>query len=262
MIYLTGDTHGDMSRFKYIDYQYSDIIIILGDFGGIFYNDSKQFSEARKEWEDDIFGTLGDMRCTFLFIDGNHDNIDRLEELPTKYKFGSQVGVVSDNVFYLKRGHIYTIEDKKFLCMGGALSQDKHRRTEGVDYWRNENPTFKDWNKLEMALLDNQYKVDYVLTHTPPEFIVKQILDYQIKTDPHTPQYIIDSGQMDILYKLNDPTSKTLSKVYDMIDFKLWFFGHMHVNCIMKDYPKFIGLYEKIVPLESSDEYNKLLPHI
>lgn len=213
MIYLTGDCHGDMSRFKYIDYQYNDIVIILGDFGGIFYNESKQFSEARKEWEDEIFGTLADQRCTFLFVEGNHDNIDRLENLPVKYKFGNQVGVASDNCFWLKRGHIYTIEDKKFMCMGGALSQDKNRRTEGVDWWRNENPTFKDWNKLEMELLNNQYKVDYVLTHTPPEFITKLILEYQIKTSTHTPQYIIDSGQVDDLIKLNDPTARTLNKV-------------------------------------------------
>lgn len=260
MIYLTGDCHGDMSKFKYIDYQYNDIVIILGDFGGIFYNDSMQFSEARKEWEDDIFGTLGDMRCTFLFIDGNHDNIDRLENLPIKYKFGNQVGEVSDNVFYLKRGHIYTIEDKKFMCMGGALSQDRHCRTEGVDYWRNENPIFKDWNKLEFELKNTQYKVDYVLTHTPPEFITEKCLKYQYLSEPSTPSYMLEDDY--IKGKLNDPTSRTLNKVYDMIKFKIWFFGHMHLNITFKDYPKFVGLYEKIVPLKDDvDEYHKLLPN-
>ena len=260
MIYLTGDCHGDMSRFKFTDYQFNDIVIILGDFGGIFYNESKQFNEARKEWEDDIFGTLGDQRCTFLFIDGNHDNIDRLENLPTQYKFGNQVGVASDNVYWLKRGHVYTIEDKKFLCMGGALSQDKHRRTEGVDWWRNENPTFKDWNKLELELLNNDYKVDYVLTHTPPEFIVTRILKWQAESDPNTPRWMIEEGTM--FNKSNDPTSKTLSKVYDMTKFDIWFFGHMHANVTFKDYPKFVGLYEKIVPLVNIDEYHKLLPNL
>lgn len=47
-----------------------------------------------------------------------------------------------------------------------------------------------------------------------------------------------------------------------MINFKLWFFGHMHENITFKDHPKFVGLYEKIVPLTDQDEYHKLLPSI
>jgi hypothetical protein len=62
--------------------------------------------------------------------------------------------------------------------------------------------------------------------------------------------------------KLNDPTARTLNKVYDMIKFKIWFFGHMHLNITFKDYPKFVGLYEKIVPLKDDvDEYHKLLSY-
>ena len=260
MIYLTGDTHGEMSRFKFLDYSYGDIVIILGDFGGIFFNESRQFKEVRTQYEKGVFDTLNDFKCTFLFIDGNHDNIDRLENFPIKYKFGNQVGEVSDNVFYLKRGHIYTIEDKKFMCMGGALSQDRNHRTEGVDYWRDENPTFKDWNKLEMELVNNQYKVDYVLTHTPPEFITEKCLKYQYLSEPSTPSYMLEDDY--IKGKLNDPTARTLNKVYDMIKFKIWFFGHMHLNITFKDYPKFVGLYEKIVPLVNQDEYHKLLSNI
>lgn len=42
--------------------------------------------------------------------------------------YGAKVLKVSDNVFYLKRGEIYTIEDKLFLVLGGALSDDKKYR--------------------------------------------------------------------------------------------------------------------------------------
>ena len=56
---------------------------------------------------------------------GNHDNYDIIEKLPEIEMFGAKVLKVSDNVFYLKRGEVYHIEEKQFLVLGGAMSDDK-----------------------------------------------------------------------------------------------------------------------------------------
>ena len=70
--------------------------------------------------------------ATLLFIDGDHENFDMLDELPRERKFGGSVGVGGENIFWLRRGEIYEIAGRRFLCFDGALGVDKAHRIPGL----------------------------------------------------------------------------------------------------------------------------------
>jgi hypothetical protein len=133
-----------------------------------------------------------------------------------------------EGVYHLKRGNIYTIEDKTFFTMGGALSIDKHLRIENVTWWKEEEISYNDIENGLDNLEKVNYEVDYVLTHTAPQFLIESIYKYT----PH-----------------KDPTSKTLNLFYDRIKFKHnWMFGHLHIDTSYMD-NRFISLYERVVKI-------------
>ena len=80
MIYITGDTHGEQSRFY--DRRLlpdgvlteNDYLIVCGDFGYVFRNDTTE-----RLFLDD----LQQLPYTVLFVDGNHENFNALYEFPT-----------------------------------------------------------------------------------------------------------------------------------------------------------------------------------
>ena len=75
MIWATGDCHGNFERFKpeYFPEQAEmtkeDIVIICGDFGGVWFGDSR---------DDDDLDWLERLPFTLAFVDGNHENYDAI----------------------------------------------------------------------------------------------------------------------------------------------------------------------------------------
>ena len=71
MIYITGDCHGDWKRFSMDSFPEQqgmtrdDFVIVCGDFG--LWNNDK----TEKWW-------LAEKNFTGRFVDGNHENFDRL----------------------------------------------------------------------------------------------------------------------------------------------------------------------------------------
>lgn len=219
MIYLTGDTHGDTHRFTHIKYSKDDYIIILGDFGMIWGSNESELNCLAKK------------NGNFLFIDGNHENFNRIEKLPTKEMFGADVGYVRDNVFHLRRGRVYDIEGKSFLAFGGARSIDKDMRTENVDWWPQELPTREDFNTAINNLARRDFAVDYILSHTLPEEQANTHLALQGETKR----------------RFLDTTEKMLSKIVAKTNFTKLYCGHWHVNKTIDK--KFSILYRDIVKL-------------
>lgn len=141
MIYITGDTHNteDMSNLSSKNMklccmeqgiEFHDIIhaIVLGDFG-LPWSSNCEIDEAGIHPADHtdryLLKWYNQKPFKILAVQGNHDNYDVIAKLPEVKMFGSKVLKVSDNIFYLKRGEIYCIEDKRFLVLGGAFSDDK-----------------------------------------------------------------------------------------------------------------------------------------
>ena len=79
-VWITGDIHGDPTRFSTESFYEQkemtkdDYCIVLGDFGLIW--DHRGESKNEKWWLD----WLESKPFTTLFIDGNHENHDRLDE--------------------------------------------------------------------------------------------------------------------------------------------------------------------------------------
>ena len=75
MIYVTGDCHGNFRRFQpeYFPEQAgmtkNDVVIITGDFGGVWFGDSR---------DDETLDWLESLPFTVAFVDGNHENFDAL----------------------------------------------------------------------------------------------------------------------------------------------------------------------------------------
>ena len=124
------------------------------------------------------------------------------------------MGYVSKHIRHLKRGRRYNIDGKDILTIGGADSVDKFRRVEGLNWWKEETITDED---IERIAAD---RYDYVLTHTCPISIFNQNKIYLC-----TLGNIVDDNNPDFKISNNQ-----LEKVYNLIDFGHWFFGHMHVD--------------------------------
>lgn len=224
-VWITGDIHGGVDIRKLTIKNFpegrllskSDYVIILGDFGLIWSN---PISRSEKYW----LNWLNERPWTTLFIDGNHENHILLNELSITERFGGKVGVVSDSIYYLKRGEIYEINNKKILAFGGAQTTDMEskiwkggdkfkivRRIEGRDWWREELPSEIDkqnaWNNLKK----NNYKVDYIIAHTLPSSIIEKYDRVYVETGRKT-----------------DPTSLFLDEICMTIEFDKYFCGHFH----------------------------------
>ena len=135
MIYVTGDTHGQIDRFKekpVAGLKKGDTLIVLGDFG-FLWDDSRQ-EKKNRHW-------LSKRRYKILFIDGCHENFDLLAQYPTEDFMGGKAKHIEGNLWYILRGSVLTIEDKKLLCFGGGESDDIEDRDEGLNWWRAELPT-------------------------------------------------------------------------------------------------------------------------
>lgn len=217
MIYITGDTHGDINRFfdgcaldtKLTE---SDTLIVCGDFGFVWFDESTPVGFNQ---DNDELDRLSHKPYTILFVDGNHENHDRLSKFPEVEKYGSTVHKIRENIYHLERGRIYTIEGKTFFTFGGAYSIDKYMRQEGISWWSGEIPNDEEYKRGIQAIKNADYKVDYIITHTCPSEIIKMYLHHI--PDPHDGEL---TGFFDYL-------------MYD-VDFKCWFFGHWHADDYFK----------------------------
>ena len=130
MVYITGDTHGDMSVFKNPKLRKlgeDDILIICGDFGFLWDGSDEEKKNIEK---------LTKKKYTICFVDGAHENFDMLNSYrPYRYK-GGNTHKIAQNIYHLMRGEVFTFCGKTFFCMGGGKSDDAEMRHEGVSWWR------------------------------------------------------------------------------------------------------------------------------
>ncbi len=136
MIYITGDTHIPTDITKLSSKNFSDqkdltdkdFVIICGDFGGVWCGDNEEL--YWRKW-------LDKKNFTTLFIDGNHENFDMLGSFPIVVFYEGKAHKISNKIYHLMRGQIYTIDGKKIFTLGGASSHDKEFRKERVGGKRN-----------------------------------------------------------------------------------------------------------------------------
>lgn len=224
MIYVTGDTHADIDIGKLSTTKFpqqksltkEDYLIVCGDFGLVWDGSRREIY-----WQD----WLTDKNFTTLWVDGNHENFDIIYEFPLIDKFGGKVREIAPGIFHLDRGQVLTIDDKKIFVMGGARSHDKVYRKEHISWWKEEMPSNEEMERAIAALDENNWTVDYVLTHCAPRTIQTMIADW---------------------YE-NDPLVSFLERVRVDLNFKRWYFGHYHIDRQLNE--QFVALYNKVVPI-------------
>ena len=229
MIYITGDTHGDLARFKTRRMRRlgrGDCLFVLGDFG--FLWDGSDAERARLAW-------LCRQPYTILFLDGAHENYDLLAALPVEEKFGGRVQPLGGHVYHVCRGSILELEGLSFFCCGGADSPDKDDRTPGVNWWPQELPSDAELADAAARLAAHGNQVEYVLTHDAPS----RFLDFSV----------LPAGQGNRLHAFFDTLVAGLR--YDH-----WLFGCYHRDVRLS--PKVRCLFEEVVPVSAPQPRRRL----
>lgn len=223
--FITGDIHGDVTRLilfiQRMKLNSGDKICILGDAGIFWRNDKKDTDYIIKYWDEYSNGV------ELYFIDGNHENFNLLNSLPVDE---NNMGIVSDKIHYLRRGCVYEINGKRILSCGGADSVDWHRRTEGLNWWKEETISQADIDRVPAG------HYDYVFTHCCPRSIFENNKVYLI-TLANIDQDVVNHCSEDMLEKL-----------MNKITFDHFYFGHYHVDRILND--KFRCLFNDFVEIE------------
>ena len=199
MIYVTGDMHGAVSRFEdkaFSKLRSGDMLIVCGDFGFIWNGDGQ---------EEKILQFMSRQKYKILFIDGCHENFDKLYSYPEDEWCGGRIHRINDNVFHLCRGQIFDIEGQSIFTMGGGFSPDADIRIgRGMRWWEEETPTKDEMEEAAGRLYRNGLTVDYIITHECPTMI-KNLL----------------SGD---LSNMNSLTS-FFDDLCNRVKYKHWFFG-------------------------------------
>lgn len=252
IVYITGDTHGDFKRFssrRFLDQHEmnrDDFVIILGDFGGIWYDDN-----CERWW----LNWLNELPFTLLFIDGNHDNFDRLNNEFEEINFhGGRAHKIRENIYHLMRGYVFELCGKKFFTFGGASSHDiqdgildpndyddydefrrirmkldrecKMYRINHISWWKEELPSDEEMQRGIESLRKHGFNVDFVLTHCLPQSAAT----------------VLSRG----LYELDVLTNYLDDLILEHnLKFKKWYCGHYHCNDSI--FSNIEVLYEEII---------------
>ena len=247
MIYVTGDIHGEYWRCNdsYFPEQdemtKNDYLIICGDFGGIW-------DPAEGISEKELFDWLENRPFTTLFIDGNHENFDRLYAYPVEEWHGGKVHKISPSIIHLMRGQIFTLDNMKVFTFGGAASHDisggildpsdpdfktkelelrrsgKSWRINHFSWWVQELPTDEEMQEGRNNLATCDNKVDVIITHCCPSSLQKLLCNAEYSTNTLTDY---------------------LEQIHQDVEYKKWYFGHYHRNRNMSD--KDILLYRQFI---------------
>lgn len=198
---LVGDSHGDLYFMeRVIEEAYEagvDTLFQLGDFG---YWPPAHIID-RKHPKDhfldglDLWLTLSDMRL--YWIDGNHEAHNRLEP-----------GMSTVRTQHIPRGHRWRWWGKDWMGVGGGVSVDKKRRTEGYDWFPEEELTS---GQLTDCLRDGN--VDIVLAHDAPPGV------------PGLKPWLFPAESI----AESDGHQRVMATICDMKMPELWIHGHYHV---------------------------------
>lgn len=249
MVYITGDCHANYSKFSMQNFPeqkemtHDDFVIICGDFG--IWDDS-----ARERW---WLNWLDQKPFTTLFVDGNHENFDRLysKEFETVDFCGGKVHRVRENIYHLMRGYIFNLCGKTFFAFGGASSHDIHHgildradfesddafkreyadwyysgkmfRVNHVSWWKEEMPSDEEIQFGIDNLLAHNNEVDFVVTHCCSNYT---------------------QGLLSQDYGF-DKLTTAFNAIENDVRFKKWYFGHYHRDVALDD--KHILMYDDIV---------------
>src|SRR5580658_1383734 len=129
------------------------VIVHLGDFG-IWPGPGGQGYLARLD------AALAAADAELWFVDGNHEDFTLLAGLRPGPDGRAQV---TERIWHLPRGHRWRWHGRDWLALGGAVSLDRAVRTEGVNWWPEEEIT-----RRQAASVIEAGGADVMVTHECP----------------------------------------------------------------------------------------------
>lgn len=169
---IFGDWHGDLgwalTAVRSAAREGVRTALHVGDFG-LDWPGAK-----RGRYEAKLNKYLVELGLTLVISGGNHDNWDTLAKLPVE---DDGTAVVRANIRVLPRAGRTRVEGLIVGALGGAFSVDYEHRTEGKDWWPNEEPTREE----AKALVDGG-PLDILITHDAP-LGVPLIGHFELKTE-------------------------------------------------------------------------------
>ncbi|MCL1822757.1 MAG: metallophosphoesterase [Oscillospiraceae bacterium] len=211
-IYITGDTHGDLDRFKKAKkLRKGDFLLICGDFGFI-WNGSKR--------EKRLLKRLGRKKYHILFVDGIHENFDELASYPEEQWNGGRTRHISGHLRYLMRGEVFTLGNKTILTFGGGRRDDVDASVEKNDGVQRES----EYRNGLQAIAKHEGRVDYIVSHEAPSKIA-EFLELPNSDKSRVNAYLDILGES--------------------CAFERWFFGHHHINRVVTT--KYYAMFDKVM---------------
>lgn len=184
---LIGDVHGKFKPYRNL-IRNVPFSIQVGDMGVGFrgYNLDRELVWSTNPPYD----AMSEGR--HLFIRGNHDN----PEVCKRQKYWIPDGTTVDGVF----------------CLGGAVSIDRAYRTEGLDWWQDEECSYAELEAHIDAYAASRPEI--VVTHDCPSSVANEILAaFNMRK--------IEDGSR---------TRVALERMLAIHQPRLWVFGHWHVS--------------------------------
>ena len=211
MIYITGDTHGDIEVFnerRLSQLKKGDTLIITGDFGFIWDNSKEEIKNLKK---------LAKKKYDILFVEGTHENFERLKEFEEVKFHEGTARKIADNIYCLNRGELYLIEDHTIFALGGGLPPEADE-TEA-------SPSLPTDEELEYAVVnieEQRHRVDIIITHEAPASVKR----------------MINRGA-----SIND-LNIFLDTVMHNTRYQKWYFGSLHEDRQIS--PHLISVFEEV----------------
>ena len=203
---VAGDWHGDQgwatTVIRSAAREGAKTIIHVGDFA-LDWPGLK-----RGRYEDRLNKQLAALDVTLIVSGGNHDNWETLAKLPVG---ADGLATVRSHIRVIPRGGRTLISGLVVGALGGAFSVDQEHRTEGKDWWSNEEPTL-----AEAESLVNGGHVDILISHDAPTGV------------PVVGEFILTAE----LASKAEKTRKLLSDVVAALAPAQVFCGHWHQRVI------------------------------
>lgn len=204
MLYITGDTHGELDRFRSFHPKRSlfskekDFLVVCGDFG--FLWDGSEEERKKLLW-------LSKRPYTVLFIEGTHDNLDLIYRIEPELFCGGRARKVEENVYCLCRGEIFNLCGFRLFAMGGGETRELDDREEGVTWWQDELPSPEELQRARDNLRRARHMVDIIVTHESPR-------RSGLRRDAEAP------NTLDLF----------LDELGQAIRYRQWYFGALHLD--------------------------------
>lgn len=215
-VLIVGDLHANTgAAFEVIDYAAAagvDLILQVGDFGYWV----RDLQGQRCLWK--VEKRLALRGVNLWWIDGNHEDFDRLAALPLG-EGGRRP--ISGHVCHLPRGYRWQWGSTTWVAVGGAVSVDKDFRTEGKTWFAAEELTDE---QADRVIADGP--ADVVVAHDAPLGV--PFLRRELGQDK--PAWRRESPWPTGLLMRSDEHQRRIRRVIEGVQAKRVFHGHHHIR--------------------------------